>query len=88
MIFLNLLDLVTTLYIVSHGGIEVNPFAAWLVSHGLFIWAKFFVGTGCFVRLEYQSKYHRSARIGKWVVIAMYAAIAINNFWTIGVMSR
>lgn len=88
MILLNLIDLATTLYITSHGGIELNPFMALLISHGLFLWVKLVVGTGCCIWLEWQSKRHHIAKVGKLVVTVMYLFIVGNNFWTIGVINK
>ena len=83
MILLNLIDLATTLYITSHGGIELNPLMAWLIAHELFLWVKLIVGTACCLWLEWRSKYYHSARVGKWVVTVMYMFIVGNNLWTI-----
>lgn len=88
MCVLNLLDLATTLYITSHGGIELNPLMAFLISHDLFLWVKLVVGSGCCIWLEWQSKYHQSAKTGKIIVCIYYMLIAINNFWTIGVINK
>lgn len=86
MIFLNLLDLATTLYITSHGGIELNPIMAYCIDIGIFPWVKFLVGTACCGWLEWQARFHREARVGKWFIITFYVFIAINNIFTIGVM--
>lgn len=83
MILLNLLDLATTLYITSHGGIELNPIMACCIELGIFPWVKFLVGTACCVWLEWRSIHYRSALIGKWVITVMYLLIVINNFITI-----
>ena len=83
MILLNLIDLATTLYITAHGGVELNPFAAWLIAHDLFLWAKGIVGTALCVWLEYQSKRSQIALVGKWVVVAGYLVVCANNLITI-----
>lgn len=88
MILLNLIDLATTLYITAHGGIELNPIMAYCIDIGIFPYVKFLVGTVCCGWLEWQSKRHHSAKVGKMVVFAMYVAIVINNFWTIGVINQ
>lgn len=85
---LNLMDLVTTLCILSLGGGEANPAAALLLSRGLFLPVKVILGGGCCIWLEYQSRHHKSARIGKWVVAGGYALVCINNLLTIGVLLK
>jgi hypothetical protein len=87
MIFLNLLDLATTLYITSHGGVELNPIMAYCIDIGIFPWVKFLVGTACCGWLEWQARFHREARVGKWVVFAMYVAIVTNNLITILILN-
>lgn len=86
MIFLNLIDLVTTMYIIALGGVELSPGAAWLIRVGLFPLAKMTVGTGCILWLERQAKQHRAAQIGKIAVTVYYAILCINNLITIGVI--
>lgn len=88
MILLNLIDLATTLYITSHGGIELNPIMAYCIDIGIFPWVKFLVGTACCGWLEWQARFHREARVGKFAVCIFYMLIAINNFWTIGVINQ
>jgi hypothetical protein len=88
MILLNLLDLATTLYITSHGGVELNPIMAYCIDIGIFPWVKFLVGTACCGWLEYHAKFHREARVGKWVVTAYLMVLCINNIFVRGVINQ
>ena len=79
---LNLIDIATTLYIVSHGGIEVNPFMAYAIELGIFPLLKLTVGTWCFWWLR------RNSKVLYGVMCGVYAMIIINNLITIGVLLK
>jgi hypothetical protein len=77
MILLNLLDLATTLYITSHGGVELNPIMAYCIDIGIFPILKLTVGSWAFWWL------HRHSLIWYRRVCAVYALIVLNNLITI-----
>ena len=72
---LNLLDLAFTLYALQHGGVELNPLMQCIpimVAYKIIV-----VGALCWWLSE---RTERIARLGLWVITAVYAGL---NIWHI-----
>ena len=75
----NVIDAAATLFFIKEGAaIELNPVADWLMSLGdhVFVWAKT-LGIGLILAFLLVSRNFRAARVGLWIVFAIYALLAL-----------
>lgn len=75
-------DLVTTLIWLNMGGMEGNPFFAWVAQHGslALVAAKMIYLIVPVSILEYvRSKKPRSGEIGTWAAAALYATLYVGH---------
>lgn len=72
---LSLFDLACTLLLVSYGIGEANPIGRLILASPIGIAYKV-IGVGVLLGVLYRLQSHRAARIGAWVVMAVYAVLA------------
>ena len=72
----NIIDIVSTLYVIQHGGIELNPICAWLLQWPLvFVVSKIAVATLLLILLWVLQEY-KVARFASWILFIEYTYIA------------
>lgn len=75
---LNLLDLAFTLYALQHGGVELNPLMRCVPI--MIAYKTVIVGALCYVLKRVANTENVLARLGLWVIFAVYAGL---NIWHI-----
>ena len=71
---LSVLDVVTTSWLRSKGGVEMNPVAGWLIANGLLVVAKL-VAVGAVAVLLHRARARPWITPVVWFVAGIYAAV-------------
>ena len=77
----NLIDIISTLYLISIGFEEINPIAVWLLQWpSFFIVSKIVVMTAAVIMFWY-ARNEICAVIASWIVCLLYGSIALYYVW-------
>lgn len=76
LIIFNMIDVYCTIYLVDHGGIELNPIGRWLLQWPMaLIWAKLLVPS-LFAICAWKLREYKLAHIITWIAFTPYCILA------------